>query len=105
MVRKGLRISWGASGLGSHISMWVGPPESQNKMTDFFAADFGLIAAWLCRASNAGSDNPAPPVSPVCRNHRLDRWQIKSLAGMKGEARDAAACCWAWVIATLSGSA
>ena len=35
IVPKGLRISCGASGFGSHISIWLGPPESQNKMTDF----------------------------------------------------------------------
>ena len=35
MVPNGPRTWLVASGLGSHMSIWLGPPESQNKMTDF----------------------------------------------------------------------
>ena len=34
IVPKGPRISPGASGLGSHVSMWLGPPESQKRITE-----------------------------------------------------------------------
>src|SRR5438270_6501211 len=37
IVPNGPRTSEEASGLGSHISMWLGPPESQNTITDFGA--------------------------------------------------------------------
>ena len=94
MVPNGLRISCGASGFGSHISMWLGPPESQNRITDFLPCELPPALAWLCFASSVGKDSPAIPVSPVCKNHRRDRWQIKSFAGMNGEANDETAC-WA----------
>ena len=38
MVVYGPRISTGASGLGSHVSIWLGPPESQKRMTAFLLA-------------------------------------------------------------------
>src|SRR5262249_60609372 len=34
IVPNGPRTSAGASGLGSHVSMWLGPPDSQNRITD-----------------------------------------------------------------------
>src|SRR5207248_8111737 len=35
IVPYGPRTSLGASGFGSHMSRWLGPPESQMRMTDF----------------------------------------------------------------------
>ena len=52
--------------------MWLGPPESQKRITLFF--DFGAPAAearaFCC--SSVGSDNPASPASPVWRNPRRE---------------------------------
>src|SRR5438876_7241515 len=34
MALNSPRISWGASGLGSNVSIWLGPPPIQRRMTD-----------------------------------------------------------------------
>ena len=44
IVPKGPRVSTGASGFGSHVSRWLGPPESQNRMTALWL-DWGAAAA------------------------------------------------------------
>ena len=46
---KGPRYCDGASGLGSKVSIWLGAPHSQTKMTDFARAGF---------APSASSDGP-----------------------------------------------
>src|SRR5437588_3623529 len=38
IVPYGPRTSVGALGLGSHMSRWLGPPDSQKRMTDFRSA-------------------------------------------------------------------
>src|SRR3954468_14278312 len=76
VVPKGPRTSPGASGLGSHMSRWLGPPESQKTMTDF-GPPFRLVppqaaAASAWRRINWAADNPATPESPARKNHRRD---------------------------------
>ena len=53
MVAYGPRISAGASGFGSHVSIWLGPPESQNRMTAFWLVDRG----WRARAAGCVSES------------------------------------------------
>jgi hypothetical protein len=79
-VAKGLRISCGASGFGSHMSMWLGPPESQNMMTDLGLRPADSPPASARPAKIAGSETPATPASPVCKNHRREPTRIVSRA-------------------------
>ncbi len=80
IARYGPRISDGASGLGSHMSMWLGPPESQNRMTAFLSPPFGVAA--VADSFNVSARlSPARPVKPVCKNQRRDPTRIKSPAG------------------------
>ena len=65
MVEKGPRTSAGASGLGSHISIWLGPPESQNSTTAFFLLPGATLAAGAKPAKGSAAKLP----SPVCKNH------------------------------------
>src|SRR5689334_13096328 len=64
IVPNGPRTSAGASGLGSHMSMWLGPPESQKTITDFGRpAPFGPPGDSARRRFKAGDDRPATPAS------------------------------------------
>ena len=65
MVEKGPRTSAGASGLGSHISIWLGPPESQNSTTAFFLLPGATLAAGEKPARGSAAKLP----NPVCKNH------------------------------------
>ncbi len=65
MVEKGPRTSAGASGLGSHISIWLGPPESQNNTTAFFLLPGETLAA----GEKPAKGNAAKLPNPVCKNH------------------------------------
>ena len=51
-ARYGPRISCGASGLGSHMSMWLGPPESQNRIDGLFDRE--------CRVGVGGGQGRMP---------------------------------------------
>ena len=55
MLLKGPRTSAGASGLGSHMSRWLGPPESQKSRTDFLFLKeiFGEASAMLAKGRAA----------------------------------------------------
>ena len=76
IVPNGPRTSAGASGLGSHMSRWLGPPESQKTMTDFgppprlVPPEGAAASAWS--RINWAADNPATPESPARKNHRRD---------------------------------
>src|SRR5262249_18652973 len=64
------RYSIGASGLGSHISMWLGPPRIQRMMADFIP----LAVLRFCSARNtSASDSPAAPRTPALRKPRRSR--------------------------------
>ncbi len=70
---KGPRISEGASGFGSHMSRWLGPPESQIRITLVFRVPSPAEAAVAWRRNSPGTERPARPESPVCRNPRPRR--------------------------------
>ena len=83
---NGPRIWAGASGLGSHMSRWLGPPESQKRITDFRSeADPAGAAARLsaCIWSNPAVETPARPPRPAWRNQRLvaEPTRIRSCSG------------------------
>ena len=86
--RYGPRISAGASGLGSHMSIWLGPPESQNRMTALRSA--AGVSARADRRSRSASPKPARPATPVCKNQRREPTRTRSrLGGSMGLAADA----------------
>src|SRR6185437_7332864 len=64
------RYSTGASGLGSHMSMWLGPPRIHRMMTDFSREAPGAAAPWAFIRSRSASDSPAPPSMPICKKLR-----------------------------------
>jgi len=85
IVSNGPRISLGASGFGSHISMWLGPPRIQRRMT--FLVCFGLlmifaptgaapaaafVAPLASARSKSASDKPPRPIIPNCKKLRRD---------------------------------
>src|SRR5262245_16982344 len=56
---NGPRISAGASGFGSNVSNWLGPPHIQNRMTEVSGVGSGVLAR---AAPNApGRPSPARP--------------------------------------------
>src|SRR5437899_9381461 len=55
MAWNGPRYSSGASGLGSHVSRWLGPPHRKTKSTDF------------TRGGRRSAARPAAPPSPSPR--------------------------------------
>ena len=69
------------SGFGSHISKWLGPPESQNRTTDFFSLVLPAAALAACTRSNSLSGSPASPAVPICKNQRREPTRIRSLLG------------------------
>src|SRR5690242_10933315 len=76
MVRYGPRISVEASGLGSQVSIWLGPPDSQKRMTAFGSREaFGVDAR---SRKVSASVNPANPARPICKNQRREQTPIRS---------------------------
>src|SRR5437868_1375714 len=78
IVPNSPRNSAGASGLGSHMSMWLGPPRIHSRMTllsDLAAAPLGAAfsAAVALERRRLASDNPAVPSTPACTTARRDR--------------------------------
>ena len=70
---NGPRISLGASGLGSQVSSWLGPPDSQIRMTDFLAAPVRAVGELSFARAPVAEASPAPsPASPACNTHRRD---------------------------------
>ena len=78
MLSNGPRISLGASGLGSHMSMWLGPPDNQKRMTFLLFLGLPALAASARCFSRVGSVSPAMPVRPVCKNQRREFTRNKS---------------------------
>ena len=59
LVEIGLKL---LLGLGSQVSMWLGPPSSQNKMTEVALPGTGALAAAACRYSlRVRPRNPSEP--------------------------------------------
>ncbi len=72
------RISFGASGFKSHMSMWLGPPSSMKKIQDFaFAGRSVAASAWSCSSDGSVS----PPKRPVLPIRRASRRLIPSQLG------------------------
>src|SRR5713101_946300 len=73
------RILEGASGLGSQMSMWLGPPCRNSMMTDLAAPkDFALdstlaAAAEAFQDRKSGRFNPNRPAPPTRINSRRDQ--------------------------------
>src|ERR1700732_1907668 len=69
----------GASGLGSQMSMWLGPPCRKSMMTDLAAPKALLVdstlagAAEACQERNSGRFSPSNPAPPTRSNSRRDQ--------------------------------
>src|SRR5436190_12011248 len=63
---KGPRFSGGRDGLGSQVSIWLGPPAIHSRMTAL--RDFAFPVARLC--SSWGRPMPARPARPALRKLR-----------------------------------
>src|SRR5579871_4450091 len=74
IVENGPRISVGASGLGSHMSIWLGPPDSQNRITAlrFPRTSVTDDSAWAIPGRQFAAAKAPHPASPACRNQRRE---------------------------------
>src|SRR5262245_16008998 len=71
IVPNSPRYSIGASGLGSQVSCWLGPPRIQRMMTEFSReADLPCVAAFASQRNRSESDSPATPRKPAFRKLR-----------------------------------
>src|SRR3954466_9439186 len=74
MAPNSPRYSMGASGLGSQVSCWLGPPRIQRMITDFcreiLCPDAAAFASERRRSGNA---NPANPRKPDLRKLRRSK--------------------------------
>src|SRR5437667_376318 len=75
---KSPRTLEGALGLGSQISMWLGPPCRNSMITDLAAPkalpfDSTLAAADAFQERNSGRFNPNKPAPPTRINSRRDQ--------------------------------
>src|SRR5579864_8750250 len=61
LVEIGLKLLFD---LGSHVSTWLGPPSSQNRITDFALASAGDLAT-AASASAWRSEMPRKPSDPA----------------------------------------
>ena len=52
------------------MSRWLGPPESQKRITFLLLFAFPAATARACCCKSAGSESPASPAIPVCKNPR-----------------------------------
>src|SRR4051812_40810356 len=68
------RISAGASGFISKLSMCDGPPRIQIMMTDLFRQEvnFEPVAALACRRSTSASESPASESAPTRNTSRRE---------------------------------
>src|SRR6266849_8606613 len=90
MVPNSPRYSTGASGLGSHMSIWLGPPRIHRMMTDGrrVGCEFWSVRASLCNSCD--SVNPVAPRMPALTKLRRSRRVVErksaqpSLADMAG---------------------
>src|SRR6185295_17374367 len=66
MAPKGPRTSAGASGLGSQVSCWLGPPRIQRMMTEeAFFVGRPCASAFDSQRSRLGSASPVAPSIPA----------------------------------------
>src|SRR5690242_8150896 len=65
----GPRTSAGASGFGSKVSSWLGPPTRNRKM-QFRSFESFFTAPWAFRAKNSGMLRPRNASDPACRKSR-----------------------------------
>src|SRR5579871_5284101 len=71
IVPNSPRYSSGASGLGSHMSIWLGPPRIHRMMTEFASfrlADSGV--AFASKRSKSARPKPAKPSMPARKKPR-----------------------------------
>src|SRR5437763_7143658 len=61
LVEIGLKL---LLALGSHVSMWLGPPSSQNRITDFALPLAGDVLS-AAAASALRSESPRNPSDPA----------------------------------------
>ena len=52
------------------MSIWLGPPDSQNRMTAFLSPEGGGLDAARPREFEKAA--PVSPAMPACKNHRRD---------------------------------
>src|SRR6185436_10731978 len=80
--RNSPRNSLGASGFGSHVSMWLGPPRIQRMMTELSRrGGRPCRVSWASARRRSGSDSPIVPRSPAFRKLRRSssrRWRRNS---------------------------
>src|SRR5262245_45944333 len=74
IVPNWLRTSLGASGLGSKVSRWLGPPSSQMRMHEVaLVPPTGAEAAALaCKRNRSVTVKPKVVSKPKCRKSRRD---------------------------------
>ena len=68
--RNSPRISSGASGFRSHMSIVAGPPESQIWITPVAGLRAWAVAPAASARSRSGSDRPSSPAAPADRKSR-----------------------------------
>src|SRR5690606_28249734 len=82
----------GASGLGSHISIWLGPPRIQRMVTLRLAVAAWVVGeAWAWQRSTSASERPAAPAIPRCRKLRRESVALRSEQPSRGFQRVMAA--------------
>src|SRR5438105_1427078 len=65
------RYSMGASGFGSQVSCWLGPPRIQRMITERSReSGFPLATAAASALSRSAKDRPASPRTPILRKDR-----------------------------------
>ncbi len=69
MSLNGPRTSLGASGFGSKVSRWLGPPSSQMRMHDLARGPAGE-AVLACKRSKSATLKPKEVSTPRCRKSR-----------------------------------
>src|ERR1700742_1720606 len=69
MTLNGPRISRGASGFGSHVSIWLGAPRLKIMMHARWSLDLST-APMACNALNSGIESPMAPKVPARRKSR-----------------------------------
>src|ERR1700690_647117 len=77
MALNSPRMLAGASGFGSQMSIWLGPPCRKSMMTDFappnaFEGVSSLAAAWAFQEKNSGRLRPSRVAPPTRINSRRD---------------------------------
>ena len=75
IVLNSPRISAGASGLGSNVSRWLGPPNWKSMMTLFAVALRGFVAFSARRIF--GSVSPVRPTAPMRNKARRESWWVR----------------------------